>query len=117
VIHEKSKEFKSHGNIFKDKEMLAMIPELVTDDVWKTVTSEEEDHLVITDSIVTDLGPNKCVITANAPHLFCWLNIQSETQNYDFSSRATEFSLCCIDQDLSTSHNQSILPSSVKLKN
>jgi hypothetical protein len=49
VIDDETSEFKRRGNIFEDEEILAIIPELATNDVWKPQTSED-DKLVLTHS-------------------------------------------------------------------
>jgi hypothetical protein len=90
VIGEETKEFERRGNIFSDEEIFAMIPELATVDLGKPRTSEE-DKLVITNGAMTDLGPSECVITLL--NVFRRLNVQSETLNYDISSRVPELSL------------------------
>jgi hypothetical protein len=59
----RTNELQRRGNIFKDEEILALNPELATDDAWKPRQTSELDKVIITTcSRMVDVGPSGCVI-------------------------------------------------------
>jgi hypothetical protein len=65
VIDKKTNEFITSGNIYKNQKILAIIPELSTNDEWKPQRPGGQDQSIV--SIISknvtmkDLGPNECV--------------------------------------------------------